>query len=214
MSTVIGKLLDEMKTDHGSTRCVTAYFYFKHGQKDKNNHNDFLRALLAQLLDRDIAMPERLYNDLLSAPEESLRSTKALEDHIKDALEGYQTVFLVLDGLDACDRDEAECTVEWLLSLMSGGLETSNVRLRLLFSGQRDGVLDKILVNKPSIALESSEKHLEDIVQYCQTFIGRNKRKAKLNIDRELENTIVKLVTEEAKGRLGLRSDDTFANQL
>ncbi|KAH6873889.1 hypothetical protein B0T10DRAFT_233779 [Thelonectria olida] len=200
MSTIIGKLLGEMKADQGSTRCVTAYFYFKHGQKDKNNHNDFLRALLAQLLDRDIVMPERLYNVLFSAAEENLRSTKTLETHIPEAFEGYQTLFLILDGLDACEQEEAECTIEWLLSLVNGGLEASNTHLRLMISGQRDGVLDKILANQPSIALESSPEHLEDITQYCQTYIDRNKRKTKLNIDPELQGKIVKLVTEEAKG--------------
>lgn len=211
MSTVIEKLLNEMQEGGGSTRTLVAYFYFKHGQKDKNNHNDFLRALLAQLLDRNIAMPEQLYNDLSSAAEEKLRSTESLEARIKEAFECFESIFLVVDGLDACEREEAGCTVEWLLSLVNDGSETSNTSLRFIFSGQRDGVLDKILANQPSIALESSQQHLEDIIQYCQTFVRENQRKARFQIDPELENEIVTLVTEEAKGNLELYLEITHS---
>lgn len=202
MSTVIEKLLNEMQAEGGSSRTVVAYFYFKHGQKDKNNHNDFLRALLAQLLDRNIAMSEQLCNDLSSAAEEKLRSTESLEARIKETLEGFESIFLVVDGLDACEREEAECTVEWLLSLVNDDSETSNTRLRLIVSGQRDGVLDKILANQPSIALDSSQQHLEDIIQYCQTFVRENQRKPRFQINPALQNEIVALVTEEAKGNL------------
>ncbi|RYP79052.1 hypothetical protein DL771_000030 [Monosporascus sp. 5C6A] len=196
MSTVIEKLLNEMQSKDGSTRNPVAYFYFKHGQKDKTKHNEFLRVLLTQLLDHDTAMSQQSYEDLSFIAEENLRSTKTLETQIKNAFGAYQASFLVLDGLDECGREEAEKTVEWLLSLVSGGLETPSTSLRIIFSGQRDGVLDKLLTHQPSITLESSE-HLKDIVQYCQTFCKRIQ--AKFNTSPALEQEILKLVTGEAK---------------
>jgi hypothetical protein len=105
---------------------------------------------------------------------------------------------LVIDGLDECARGEAAKSVKWLLSLANGGLGDPNIKLRIIFSGQRDGVLDMLLASQPSISLEMSG-HMEDIQTYCLEFCYRIQ--AKFKIPSLMREKIMSLVVNEANGR-------------
>ncbi|KAI0857460.1 WD40 repeat-like protein [Xylaria cubensis] len=190
MSVVIEKLLEEKKD------CV-AYFYFKQKQPNKESHNSSLRALLLQLIERDSTVSDHLSEKMLSIESVNLRSTKVLESLVKTALETYRISYIVLDGLDECAPNEAAKSVKWFLSLINGGLTGTNVALRILFCGQRDGTLDKLLSEQPSISLEVSG-HVEDIRQYCRGFATRIREK--FQIPPEMEEEIIQKVTNEAQG--------------
>ncbi|TRX94186.1 hypothetical protein FHL15_004954 [Xylaria flabelliformis] len=127
------KLLEEKRD------CV-AYFYFKQKQPNKESHNSSLRALLLQFIERDSTVSDHLSEKMLSIESVNLRSTKVLENLVKTALETYRISYIVLDGLDECAPNEAAKSVGWFLSLINGGLAGTNVALRVLFCGQRDGM--------------------------------------------------------------------------
>ncbi|KAI1740463.1 WD40 repeat-like protein [Xylaria scruposa] len=190
MSVVIEKLLEEKKD------CV-AYFYFKQKQPNKVSHNNSLRALLLQLVERDSTLSDHLSGRISSVESVNLRSTKVLEGLVKAALETYRISYIILDGLDECASNEAAKSVGWFLSLIKGGLMGTNVALRVLFCGQRDGTLDKLLSGQSSVSLET-HGHFEDIRQYCQRFAVRIREK--FNISLEMEEEIINKVTNEAQG--------------
>ncbi|KAI0186162.1 hypothetical protein EV127DRAFT_188087 [Xylaria flabelliformis] len=190
MSVVIEKLLEEKKD------CI-AYFYFKQKQPNKVSHNSALRALLLQLVERDSTLSDHLSEKISSIESVNLRSTKVLESFVKAALETYRISYIILDGLDECDPNEAEKSVGWFLSLIKGGLVGTNVALRVLFCGQRDGTLDTLLSDQPSISLEA-HGHSEDVRQYCQSF--SKKIREKFKISPEMEEEITLKVTNEAQG--------------
>ncbi|KAI0549688.1 WD40 repeat-like protein [Xylaria curta] len=190
MSVVIEKLLEEKRD------CVS-YFYFKQKQPNKESHNSSLRALLLQLVERDSTISDHLFEKISSTESVNLRSTKVLESLVKTALESYRISYIVLDGLDECAPNEAAKSVGWFLSLIYGGLAGTNVALRVLFCGQRDGTLDKLLSEHPSISLEVSG-HVEDICQYCRGFARRIREKFEIPL--EMEEDIIQKVTSEAKG--------------
>ncbi|KAI1775101.1 hypothetical protein F4818DRAFT_417845 [Hypoxylon cercidicola] len=195
MSTVIEKLLDLKRS--GVDKSCIAYFYFKHKEPNKETYNGLLRAILDQLVDEDPEISDRLFPDTSPVEGTGLRSTKTLEKLVKLALESYQISYIVLDGLDECAPGEAAKSVKWFLSLADGGFENNTAVLRVLFCGQRDGVLDKMLANRPSISLETSA-HVEDINRYCRDFCQRIREK--FDIPPKMEDDIVSRVTNGAQG--------------
>ncbi|KAI1808973.1 WD40 repeat-like protein [Daldinia bambusicola] len=196
ISRVVRKLLDE-RSPTTLNRSVV-YFYFKHQQPTKQSHNSLLRSILDQLINQDSAISDHLFNKISAIDPTSLRLTSTLEGFVKEALGSYQTTYIVIDGLDESASKEAARSVEWFLSLVNGSLDTTTTAsLRILFCGQRDGVLDRLLADEPFITLENTH-HAEDIKSYCSQICERIAKK--FNISRQLEEEIIQRVTEGAKG--------------
>ncbi|KAF6808246.1 zinc finger protein [Colletotrichum sojae] len=186
------KLLNRKFTSQLPAHSV-AYFYFKHGNTEKNNHNSFLRAFLLQLMDQNRTVSHEFAQELSAKADVAIRATNSLETLVKRALEEYPTSFLVLDGLDECAAGEARKTVQWLLSLVG---DISDIRV--IFSGQRDGLLDVLLSDRPSIPLESSH-HAQDIQNFCRSRCKQLRTSFK-GMEASLEEQIFTLVTTRAKG--------------
>ncbi|KAM0562877.1 hypothetical protein ACHAPJ_001717 [Fusarium lateritium] len=194
MSTVVERLLRE-KGSPGGKRSV-AYFYFKHVQKLA--HNSFLRALLEQLIDQNPALSSKTVDDLSKIEGGDLRRTAKLQELIEQAFGTCPVSFLVLDGLDECPKDEAEKTIQWMLSNINH--DSRGTSLRVIFSGQRDGVLDTLLKPYPSISLDASETpaHNEDIKRYCVEFCGRIQEE--FDLPQEMQHEILSKVLDGTKG--------------
>lgn len=129
----------------------------------------------------------------------SLRLTITLETLVKEALGCHQASYIVVDGLDESAPKEAERSVEWLLSLVKGRSENTTTSLRILFCGQRDGVLDNLLASESSISLENTA-HAEDIKGYCSHFCERIGDK--FGISQEFQNDIARRITDGANGNM------------
>ncbi|KAM0247081.1 hypothetical protein ACHAP5_004361 [Fusarium lateritium] len=193
MSTVIERLLREKRLNGSGTSVV--YFYFKYSCK--RAHNGFLRAILEQLISQNTTLSGQLFDDLSDIEGENLRKTERLQHLVKEALETSRVSFMVLDGLDECPKDEAEKTVEWLLSIFQE--QSAGSTLRIIFSGQRDGVLDRLLKPYPSISLDASTTpaHTHDINRYCAEFCTRIQQE--FDVSPELQHEILTKVTEGAQ---------------
>ncbi|KAM4057427.1 WD domain, G-beta repeat domain-containing protein [Hirsutella rhossiliensis] len=81
--------------------------------------------------------------------------------------------------------------------MTNSGLSEEYAKLRIIFSGQRDGVLDALLSSQASISLETSA-HEEDIQEYCQQMCNQIQDKFKMTSSMRQE--ILSLVINEAKG--------------
>ncbi|KAH6958961.1 hypothetical protein DER45DRAFT_613462 [Fusarium avenaceum] len=177
MSTIIERLLKEKRSSGSGTSVV--YFYFKHSCT--RVHNGFLRAILEQLTNQNTTLSGQLKIAALG----------------KEALETSRISFLVLDGLDECPKDETEQAVKWLLSILEG--QSMGSTLRIIFSGQRDGVLDRLLKPYPSIPLDASTTpaHTQDINRYCAEFCTRIQEEFDMSL--ELRYEILTKVMEGAQ---------------
>lgn len=146
----------------------------------------------------DSTLADHLSDDLASISGVNLRSTKTLESFTTTSIEHFRRCFIVMDGLDEAAPGEADKLLKWLLPFARGTVQDNGTSIRLLFSGQRDGILDHQLSAHPSIALESIVDHDVDIATYCAK-IGARIR-SKFSISSEMESRIVSQVTSEAKG--------------
>lgn len=116
---------------------------------------------------------------------------------------------MILDGLDECIGDpsanpakEQKQVIDWFDDLMtdpdSEELRTFESCIRLFISGQRNGVLEERLALYPSIQLETTPSHTQDIESYAKrrSVAIRNKFGISLEVERDLVNR----VTSGAKG--------------
>ncbi|KAK2751663.1 zinc finger protein [Colletotrichum kahawae] len=198
VSLIISKLLEvHAPSQPLQVSSSVSYFYFKHGDVEKNSHESALRAILTQLISQNAMSSQTFLEDFSKQADVNVRSRQSLETLTKRALEEYRVSYLILDGLDECEREQAQRTMEWLLSLLEDDQDSSKTSLRLLFSGQRDGLLDNVLSGFPSIRLES-KKHDADIANYCSQYASKLKQKFRLT--KELETHIGSLVTKDAQG--------------
>ncbi|KAF0323357.1 hypothetical protein GQ607_009475 [Colletotrichum asianum] len=196
VSLIISRLL-EVHTPNQSPPVSVSYFYFKHGDDERNSHESFLRAILTQLISQNTMSSQEFFEDFAKQNEVSIRSRESLETLTQRALEEYRVSFLILDGLDECEREQARRTVEWLLALRRLDKYVGKTSLRIIFSGQRDGLLDDVLSEFPNIRLEST-KHNADIERYCLQYASKRQKRFRLNKD--LETHIASLVTKGAQG--------------
>jgi len=102
-----------------------------------------------------------------------------------------------VDGVDECAKDEATKSVEWLLSLTKTGADGLKASVRILVSGQRDGVLDVLLESEPAISLEASSRSA-GIRQFCEEMSGRIQ--VKFSTTDALRNLVVSRVFGQAQG--------------
>lgn len=191
MSTVINKLLGS-----NSVGTAVVFFYFRHSKEANNatrsSFDHLLRALLYQLIDQDPDLADLVANES-GNDKIRLHDPEVLRNLVHQAASSHRTLYLVLDGLDECQSEEEKAIIEWAFDLCQSALG-----LRVIFAGQRDNVADKLLSSQPSISLDTSTEHHQDVTAYC--------RKAAEEIRKEfgaellLEETIVQLVSDGANG--------------
>lgn len=154
---------------------------------------------MEQIMTADPTLSDHLSDDMTSISGVNLRSTSTLEPLTTTSMENFQRCFIVVDGLDEAAPGEADKLLKWLLPFASGTVQDNGSSVRLLFSGQRDGILDHQLSTQPSIALESIVGHDVDIANYSAQFGARIR--SKFSISSEMESKIVSQVTLEAHGK-------------
>jgi len=196
MSSVIESLLRNRPS--GPLGHSVLYFYFKHSDSAKRTYDSCLRAILEQLMDKDPAVFDHVFGQLSSEDGVNLRSTKSLETYVKAAVECYRLSYIVLDGLDECAVGDSTKVIEYFVGLTEGGLSEPDISLRVIFCGQRDGILDKLLSRHPWISLEGSG-HIKDIEKYCQSF--GEKIETKFGLSASMVDDIVNQVTSTAQGK-------------
>lgn len=190
MATVIERLLIDTRPG-----VVLAFFYFRRQNEDKNNFSSLLRALLGQLYDRDPVLATHVEIEL--SKHDGLR-LQVLQDLVSTAIGTYTTTYLVLDGLDECAKDEEEKAIKWLMALCN-----RSPGLRILFSGQRDGVLDHLLISSKSahsILLDTAPGHVGNIKVYCQGLARDIQAAFENELGPSLEKKIADMVSATADG--------------
>lgn len=158
--------------------------------------------MLEQMITRDPSLSDHLFNELASITGVNLRSTQKLESLVTASFEHFRTCFIVIDGLDEAFPVDAIKTLKWLLPLTEGPVQENGPSIRLLFSGQRDGLLDHELSSQASIALETIADHDMDIRNYCAQVCAQIR--SKFRISTEMETNIISQVTSQANGKLRL----------
>lgn len=191
------------------------YFFFKHGDKDKRTFSAMLQFLISQLVHQDDVVLDLVYQRLIQVDQQKIRSVSFLRELGELVLRTQSLCFVVVDGLDECVEDEAtdrEDAQREVIDWLEGFITTSNPGstlevddpqpdercIRVLISGQRNGVLDARLKHWPAIQIDSSPAHSSDIEAYATAMSLQIQRK--FRVDEAERLTILDRVNTRAKG--------------
>ena len=175
------------------------YFYCKHDQPNKRTLKGVLRGILAQLLKSDEDLLDYVYETCAAADETKLQSERTLEELFTLAVAGQRITFLVLDGLDECETQEEYKIVSWLQSAALDSTKSpgSGGRFRLLCVSQRDGCMEDLMSDFPSLSLDG-DQHKEDISKFVKQMASEIRTRFQLEQDKETE--IVSNVVSRSAG--------------
>ena len=125
---------------------------------------------------------------------ESLALTKEL---LETALKSLAKVYVIIDGLDECARNEEKAIISWFRSLVGSIPESDPDSLRCLFVSQDDGDVGKLLSKIPKITMTPANMK-RDIQSYAD--VWSKKIQDKFDLPDSTRETIALTVSERAKG--------------
>lgn len=124
--------------------------------------------MLAQLVAQDETLI--LHCELMMStqsgkvPQDVLSDIKLAKDLLKTALKSRKT-YVILDGIDECDREQRKDICLWFRETVDGLPRTKRDDIRCLFVSQDDGIARKDLSMLPTLSL-TADKSERDIMEF------------------------------------------------
>lgn len=142
------------------------FFYCKSKDNGRNDFISIARSFLSELLrcHQDVLSPF-FYDKFSKSSEAVLSKTQDIEELLRIALLNCAKVYIVIDGIDECARDERKKITSWFRDIVEN-LEPPHLdRIRCLFVSQDDGIARKDFDGITTLKIEPADvKH--DIKQY------------------------------------------------
>jgi hypothetical protein len=173
------------------------FFYCKNGRPDRDNFHAIARSFLAQFIQQDKDLVQHFYKECYDHGEPVLTKPSEVERLLAFAFENCKSVYIILDGLDECERENRKSIVGWFRNLVENLPPSEPERFRCLFVSQDDGYARKDFEGLARIKVEV-EDNKGDIEKYCQAESGSLQQKFELT-DEEI-SSITTRVTESAGG--------------
>ena len=166
----------EIKTCHLSSSIIDklpnateslgiAYFFFDGRDSDKELqlHNKLIRALISQLSDaRHGGITLKLADLYKSCGEVQQPSDKQLQNVLRDILDRFLHVYIMIDALDECtDREK---TLNWAEKLISD--KATNLHIVITSRPERD--IHEIFAALDPHAIDVGEANTKDIADYLK----------------------------------------------
>jgi hypothetical protein len=186
---------------------VVLFFYFKHGNSERDNFPTLARSLLAQLLKQDQGLLLYFYEKCCDSGEVGLITAALVEELLTYAFSNCKRAYIILDGLDECIRKERKIITQWFRKLVDDLPPSEPERLRCLFISQDDGIARKDFTGLASIKVGPEDtKH--DIDEYSRIKAG--KLKGTFSLSDEEVSTIASTVAESVGGTSVISASDSF----
>lgn len=199
---MVSRIIDHLVSEATSP---VLFFYFRHGDETKTSMTGLLQALLVQLLYQDDSLTEYFHQKCFSISRPELCSLPKLQDLMLETLKSQRSCFIILDGLDECGQDKprskeiSEAIIDWFEHVIPK-CRAEGGHLRLLLSGQRDGILDQRLLEVPAIGLDNTDSHKQDIRRFAEERALEIRQR--FSVSMESQASIVSKVTDASDGEL------------
>ncbi|KAK8053544.1 hypothetical protein PG996_012845 [Apiospora saccharicola] len=174
------------------------YFYCKNRDPERNSYVSIGRCFLSQLLlkHKDTLVPY-FYESFSRSPEPVLGSFATIESLLGVALKNCTDAYIVIDGIDECDRGERLKITQWFRSLVEGLQPPWQDRIRCLFVSQDDGIARREFKGLEMVKIERADNRA-DIRTFSR--ISANEIQVETCIPDELKVKIASKVEEVANG--------------
>ncbi|KAK2605748.1 hypothetical protein N8I77_008563 [Diaporthe amygdali] len=142
------------------------FFYCKGRDNSRDDFVSIARSFLSELLrcHQDILSPF-FYDKFSKSNEAVLSKLQDIEELLRVSLLNCAKVYIVIDGIDECRRDERKRITSWFRDVVEN-LEPPNLdRVRCLFVSQDDGVARKDFDGITTLKIKPADVK-DDIEQY------------------------------------------------
>ncbi|KAF2102281.1 hypothetical protein NA57DRAFT_35425 [Rhizodiscina lignyota] len=143
------------------------YFYCRYGNSERDNFLALARSILAQLLREDKVLLSYLYEECCESNETLLRNPERVEKLLQLAFENCKNAYIILDGIDECNREQRKRITQYFRSLVEHLPPTEPDRLRCLFISQDDGFARRDFSGLASYKI-TMEDTRNDIGEFCE----------------------------------------------
>ncbi|CAO2653806.1 Nn.00g032170.m01.CDS01 [Neocucurbitaria sp. VM-36] len=144
------------------------YFYCKYRNPEQDNFRAVARTILAQMLKQDRDLLAYFYEKCCESGEAVLESCTNIESLLKEGFDNCKSVYIVIDGLDECSRNNRKDITQWLRILVEDLPTSEPERIRCMFVSQDDGPARKDFSGLASLKIQSGDNKA-DIELYCRT---------------------------------------------
>ncbi|KAF4976357.1 hypothetical protein FZEAL_6955 [Fusarium zealandicum] len=175
-----------------------AFFYCSYVDPERNQFMPLARAILSQLLSQDDSLLLYFEDKMATSSGNAILSSSALaKDLLKTALESRKT-FVILDGIDECDREQRKEICSWFRSIVERLPRTKQDEIRCLFVSQDDGIARKDLSVLPVVNI-GPEQNNNDIGAFSRQWNDRIKERFGSLKELGLDH-LDEIVTAKSKG--------------
>lgn len=100
-----------------------------------------LKRFLAQLIRFNVDVLSYIYEDCWKSNELTLESLNFIKKIVEYALEGPQSTWIIIDGLNECEKKEKKKILTWITASLKSEVQPG--RSRVIIVGQDDGDIRK-----------------------------------------------------------------------
>jgi len=174
------------------------YFFCKYRNERQNTFLAIAKGILAQILqqNRELLVPF-LYEEMCTRGGPTLRTKALAKDLLETSLKICDKVYLIIDGVDECDRDERKVIASWFCELVESLPVNQAGKIRCLFVSQDDGCAKRDFSEVSSLKITTADNS-HDIRTYCVARGLELQRRFKLTDERM--NEIVDQIVQRADG--------------
>jgi hypothetical protein len=193
-------VVDQLIQGSTTSDVTVGYFYCKYGDKQRNSFLSIARSLISQLIVECPDAVPQLYQERCISSGPTLASTdlaeKLLELMITTAMQ-KKTVYLVLDGLDECGKEDFKRTATWVQEFSDSLPVNEKMMFRCLFVSQDDGLARNSFsqMSQLKITHTDTEKDIEAFSEHWHQKI--EDRVGKLSAR---EHNVAKILTAMSQG--------------
>ena len=143
------------------------FFYFTHADPERDRFVPMARAILTQLLAQDASLLLLFEQKMsISSGQAVLSSRELAKELLSTSLQSRKT-YIILDGIDECERDHRKDVCSWFKSLADSLPVAKQDEIRCLFISQDDGFARKDLSMLPTLSM-TVDQNREDISAYAR----------------------------------------------
>ncbi|KAK4220845.1 hypothetical protein QBC38DRAFT_493303 [Podospora fimiseda] len=173
--------------------CV-AFFFCQPDDSDANTFVAVARSILAQLVTQNTFLIPQVYEQSSLSGEVTLSTNDLAKTLLTDVLSSCKNTYIIIDGLDACNRKEHKNIVSTFRTVVESLPPSQMHDIRCVFLCRDDPAARKDLINIPMIRITPADNK-DDIEKYWKV--------CKSHLEAEfgpLDMDIVKIVAAQSRG--------------
>lgn len=166
----------------------TIYFYCKHFDERRNTFLALAKAFLVQLLNQNKDLVSYLYEKYVESGSISLVSAQLCRELLDTALKCMTKVYIIIDGLDECQRTERRSALSFFTSIIEN---TQPGMIRGMFISQDEDDIRQSL-HSASLVRLTEDDNRQDIQTFAGWWAERIRQKFELSQEHSwyIRNTV------------------------